>query len=267
MKLEVLDLSFAYSTTPVLKDISLTAEKTVTAVIGPNGAGKSTLLTCIAGLLRSEGRILLNGTDIRAMDKGEFSKTLSYLPQEAPPRVSMTVFEAVLLGRLHSLKWRVGEEDLDIAYRVLEELGIEELASRTLNELSGGQRQMVSIAQAFVKEPKILLMDEPTNSLDLQRQLELFELVREISAEKQITSVMALHDLNLAARYADHIIVMKDGSLISSGAPAEVLTCEMIEYVYGVHAKVSLDEEGIPEITPICSANKRSDKITNKNHK
>ncbi|KKG14868.1 ferrichrome ABC transporter ATP-binding protein [Methanosarcina sp. 2.H.T.1A.6] len=261
MKLEVFDLSYSYSTTPVLKGISLTAEKMVTAIIGPNGAGKSTLLTCIAGLLRPEGKILLNGTDIRKMDRDDFSKALSYLPQDAPSRAVLTVFEAVLLGRLHSLKWRVGEEDLGIVYRVMGELGIEELASRTLNELSGGQRQMVSIAQALVKEPEILLMDEPTNSLDLQRQLELFELIREISADKQITLVTALHDLNLAARYADHIVVMKEGEVVSSGSPNKVLTCEMIESVYGVHARVSVDEEGIPEILPVCSAGRR------KNHK
>jgi iron complex transport system ATP-binding protein len=260
VKLDIVDLSYAYDSVPVLNNVNIMADYKITAILGPNGAGKSTLLTCIAGIRKPEGQVLLDDTRTSDINKDELSRAISYLPQDGPSRAVMTVLEAVLLGRLHSLKWKVPRDDIESAYNTLYDLGIEGLAERNLNQLSGGQRQMVSIAQAIVKDPKILLMDEPTNSLDLQHQLEMFDLIQEISHERNITSLIALHDLNLAARYADNIVVLDSGKVCASGRPDEVFTCEMIEKVYGVHADVTTDPEGFIHICPKCSVKGRERK-------
>ncbi|WOX55810.1 MULTISPECIES: ABC transporter ATP-binding protein [unclassified Methanoculleus] len=181
MKLEAKHLSFRYRADPVLNDVCIIAEPMVTAVIGPNAAGKSTLLRCLCGILKPEGSILLDGKDLKAYGNDDLLQAVSYLPQDSSSNAALTVFEAVLLGRLNSLSWTVTDEDLSLTLDALENLGIEELAKVPLNELSGGQKQMVSIAQSIAKKPAVLLMDEPTNSLDLQHQLELFDLIRTIT--------------------------------------------------------------------------------------
>jgi len=136
-------------------------------------------------------------------------------------------------------------------------LEIEDLASKYLNELSGGQKQMVSIAQSLVREPKVLLMDEPTSSLDLQHQLEVLDLIRDVTVDREITTLIALHDLNLAARYADKIVVLHNGTVYASGKSAPVLTPEMVRHIYGVNATVYVDGDGIPQITPISSVRRK----------
>lgn len=260
MKLDVVNLRYSYDSFEVLKGVNICAKDKITAVIGPNGAGKSTLLTCIAGIQQASGDVLLDDTHIGDIPSHDLAQSISYLPQDSPSRAALTVLEAVLLGRLHSLKWKVPKEDIEMAFHTLTDLGIANLAERRLNELSGGQRQMVSIAQAIAKEPRVLLMDEPTNSLDLQHQLEMFDLVEEISHERNITALIALHDLNLAARYADNIVVLDEGCVCASGRPDQVLTSEMIEQVYGVHADVTTHDDGYVHIKPICSVKGRERK-------
>ncbi len=169
----------------------------------------------------------------------------------------LTVFEAVPLARKHTLSWRVSDEDLKSVAGVLVDLDIEELSTRFLNELSGGQKQMVSIDQALVRDPRVLLMDEPTSSLDLQHQLEVLDLISYLTDERGITTLVALHDLNLAARYAAQFVVMDRGEVYASGNAASVLTPETLKDVYGVNATVYVDNDGIPQITPISSARTR----------
>ena len=259
MNVEIKDLSFSYHSHTVLKSISLQTNSKLTAIIGPNAAGKSTFIKCLAGILRPQGAILLDGTPIRQLKRAEISERISYLPQETGSRAILTVLEAVLLGRLNSLSWRVSDEDLTKAFAMLTELGIDGLASKPLNELSGGQLQMVSIAQALIRDPQLLLMDEPTNSLDLFHQLEMFERIREITDEKQLTTIMALHDLNHAARYADYVIVLNQGKIYDCGTPAMVFTEDMITTVYGVYAKVIIADDGIPQIFPLHAMPSRRD--------
>jgi iron complex transport system ATP-binding protein len=252
--LRVENLSFSYGLTPVLRGVSFAAPPAgVTALIGPNAAGKSTLFKCAAGLLRGQGEVAVDGRSLVAMERAEVNRTVAYLPQENPTAAVLTVFEAVLLARQHAGSWRVADEDLARVGAALEDLGIADLALRYLNELSGGQKQLISIAQALVRAPRVLLMDEPTSSLDLQRQLEVLGLVRRIARERDVTVVVALHDLNLAARHADHVLVLHDGELRAAGTPAGVLTPAMVLDVYGVEARVDLDPEGIPIVTALRS--------------
>ncbi len=256
MKLEVKGLRFKYDSRLVLNDINMSAEPMITAIIGPNAAGKSTLLKCICGILRPDGSIVLDGKDISAYRKEEVIQAISYLPQETSNGAVLTVFEATLLGKINSLGWKVKEEDISMTIDTLEMLGIEDLAMRQMDELSGGQKQMVSIAQAIVRKPDVLLMDEPTNSLDLQRQLELFDIINEITYKNKMTTIVALHDLNLAARYANKIVLMNDGCIVATGTPSSVITEDMIRDIYGVEARVILDGDRIPQVIPLKSTRK-----------
>jgi iron complex transport system ATP-binding protein len=261
MRIRLEGLRFSYGATPVLEGISIAEipSGTVTATIGPNAAGKSTLFKCIAGLLKPEGVIRLDGQAIQGgRSRGEYSRLVSYLPQEYPSTAALTVFEAVLLARQHSASWIVADEDLNRVSAVLGRLGLEGLALRYLNELSGGQRQLVAVAQALAREPRVLLLDEPTSSLDLQRQLELLSLVRAIAAERGITVLIALHDLNLAARYADRLLVLYEGRVLAFGPPAAVLSETLLRRVYGIEGRVALDAEGIPLVTPLRSTRDRA---------
>jgi iron complex transport system ATP-binding protein len=161
--------------------------------------------------------------------------------------------EFVLLGRLNSLTWKVCDDEISLAYDVMTDLGILDIATRPMNSLSGGQQQMVSVAQALVRKPYLLLLDEPTNNLDLQRQLELFELIKEITIKNKIITLAVLHDINFAARYADEIIVIHNGAVHSSGPPSQIINEKMIREVYGVNATITSTAEGIPQVSPICS--------------
>jgi iron complex transport system ATP-binding protein len=255
VSLHLEELSFSYGSEPVLNKIDLQLNSSVTALVGPNAAGKTTLLRCITGTLKPSGRILLDGKDVKQLGRKARSRMIGYLAQEAPSRTGLTVMEAVLLGRLHTLSWRVSDEDLDMVYALLEELDMADLATRSINELSGGQRQMVSVAQVLVQQPRVLLMDEPTNNLDLHHQLEMLALIREKTSAGGLTTVIALHDLNLAAQFAGEVAVLDKGQIYAFGAPAAVLTMETLRAVYGVHARVSLDSGGLPTITPLNSVN------------
>jgi len=266
MKLQIKNLSFSYGfkkagSKLVLENINLEAlPGTITALVGPNASGKTTLLKCIAGILKSKGSILFDGREITSFGKEEITKYVSYLPQGGFFGAALRVFEVVLLGRVHSLSWRISDEDLDIVAEVLKDLEIENLASSYIDELSGGQQQMVSIAQSLVRNPRILLLDEPTDSLDLQHQLEVIDLIREETLSRKITTIIALHDLNLAARYADEFAVINNGRIHVSGRPESVLTAEMVQSVWGVNSSLYMYGKGVPQIIPVNSVKNLSRK-------
>ncbi|HOX39791.1 MAG TPA: ABC transporter ATP-binding protein [Candidatus Brocadiia bacterium] len=251
MILEGVNLDFSYGETPALKGVSVTIGGGVTAVIGPNASGKSTLLRCLCGLLRPRGKALLDGVDVARLKAPELARRVSYLSQGFWPQAFLTVFEFVLLGRLHQLSWRVSAVDVDCVNRLLREFGIADLASRRITEVSGGQAQMAAIAQALAREPQVLLLDEPTSNLDMKHQFETGELLRALAGSRGISVVVALHDLNLAARFADVVYVLNDGRVHSSGSPAETLTAEMIASVYGVSARIGFGDDGRPEVIPL----------------
>ncbi|ASJ16109.1 hypothetical protein A3L04_02960 [Thermococcus chitonophagus] len=254
VSLEVIGLSFSYDE-EVLKNISFEAHPgEITVILGPNGAGKSTLLRCIAGMLKCKGKVTFNG---KPMDHEDRVKMIGYVPQEYSIRAPLTVLETVLLGRITQMSWRVKREDLVAAFNAMKKVGIENLAKRYIGELSGGQRQLVFIAQALAKEPRILLLDEPISNLDLKNKLKVLEMVRQITREENIVTILVLHELDFAIRYGDRVVVLNKGEVYCRGNPRKVITEEMILRVYGVRAKVIHGE--IPHVLPLKSVDQESD--------
>ena len=249
MMLQARKLSFAYGSMPVLNEVDITIGPGITAILGPNATGKSTLLKCLCGILKPRGAVALDERELRSFTSEEVARRVSYLPQGFTPRAVLTVFETVLLGRLHQLAWCVKPDDTRRVERLLDEMGLSPIAGRYINELSGGQAQMVAIAQALVREPDVLLMDEPTSNLDLRHQFEVCTLLRDVTAARGISTAIALHDLNLAARFADSVYVLQAGRVRCAGTPAAVLTADLIAEVYGVETQVLPDDEGRPIIT------------------
>ena len=241
MRLIIKEVSFSYGSFPVLHGLSMeVGDGEVVSVVGPNGSGKSTLLRCAARVLKPRrGVIYLDGKEIAALNGSELAKRLGYVPQAAAEAFPFTVLETVLMGRKPHLKWGVSRRDLAVVGEILRYMGIEQMADRCLGELSGGQRQKVLLARALAQEPEVLLLDEPTASLDIRHQLEVLELVRDLAQRDRRAVVMVMHDLNLAARFADKLILLKDGVIFAAGRPKRVLTAESISAVYGVEAIVT----------------------------
>ncbi|HDN65046.1 MAG TPA: ABC transporter ATP-binding protein [Methanosarcinales archaeon] len=255
MKLKVENVEFSYTSVPVLTDVCLElAQSEMLGVVGPNGAGKSTLIRCIDRILKPQrGNILLDGEEMKHIGMRETAKKLGYIPQSASQIFPATVFDTVLMGRSPHIGWRSSEKDNEKVLDVLQMLNIEDLAMRDINETSGGQQQRVFIARALAQEPDILLLDEPTSNLDIQHQLEVMEIIKDLVAKKGISAIMAVHDLNLASRYTDRVIIMKGGRIFDAGTPPDVLTPENIRSVYGVEAEVINRNGGMPYIIPIRS--------------
>ncbi len=257
MRIKVEKLTFAYDGKPVLREVTLEVRPgEVLALVGPNGSGKSTLLRNIAGALRPHtGAVYLDFKRVPDFTPKELARRLAAVEQDRHVGFDFTVKELVELGRLPHLGrfQRLREADREAVARALRLAGIEGLAERPLSTLSGGERQRVFLAMALAQEPEVLLLDEPTAHLDVSYQLEFMELVRE-RAHAGLTVVMALHDLNLAARYADRIGLLREGRLRALGPPEEVLTPELLREVFGVTVRVHRDPTGGLFIAPLAPA-------------
>jgi len=252
MKLRIRAVEFSYVSTPVLKDVSMEVNGSeILGVVGPNGSGKSTLLRCVDGILSPQkGSIMLNEQNVEDMSRIDLAKEIGYIPQSAPQAFPATVFDVALMGRRPHIGWRSGEKDTEKVLEILQLLNIEDLAMRDVNELSGGEQQKVFIARAIIQEPRVLLLDEPTSNLDIKHQLEVMDIIKNIVREKDISTIMAIHDLNLASIYADRIIMMNNGKIFAAGNPLSVFTQENMKQVYGVEAEVS-NHNGRPHIIPV----------------
>lgn len=252
MKLSVKGVRFNYSSAPILNGVCLDVSgPEIVGVVGPNGAGKSTLVKCIDRMLTPcGGSIFLDSEDVFKMNRRALAKKLGYIPQRVTQSFPSTVFDVVLAGRRPHMGWTVGEKDLDKVVEVMKKLNIDDLALKDFNELSGGQQQKVYIARTLAQETGLLLLDEPTSNLDIRHQLEVMNIIRDIVIEKDISAIVVLHDLNLAIRYSDRILLMKDGAIYAAGEPGSVLTEENIRIVYGVEAIVRRDMAK-PFIVPI----------------
>lgn len=249
MVLSVNKVEFSYGSVPVLCDVNFEVKRgDFISILGVNGSGKSTLMKCINRILRfKEGMIFVEDRDLKQMKSIEIAQKIGYVPQTSENGF-VTVFDAVLLGRKPYIKWDVSQTDIELTEEILKIMGLEEYSLRYINELSGGELQKVVIARALVQEPQILLLDEPTSDLDLKNQLEVMKILKEVSSTKNIASVVVMHDINLALRYSDKFIILKDGQVFTSGGK-EVITPEIIKKTYGVDVHVT-NFEGIPVVIP-----------------
>ena len=238
------DLTYEVEGKTLLDGVDLQAERgQLVGLIGPNGAGKTTLLRTISGILRyRQGSIHLEGSDLKSMSPKDAAATLALVPQIAPYTYGFTSMELVLMGRYpHLGRFQIeGREDDRIAREAMRLTEIEQFADRTLDTLSGGERQRVFVARALAQQPRILLMDEPTANLDVLHQLKVLDLVRQL-VDDGLTAVAAIHDLNMAARYCDKLVLLNGGQVLAEGSPSEVLTPETIESAFGVKSAAYQD--------------------------
>ncbi len=249
--IEVEDITFSYprSTKTVLENVSFEVEQNrCVAVLGTNGAGKSTLLKCMNRILEpSTGRVLLDGVNLHSMSRTEMARNVAFVPQRTRP-LNMTVFDTVLLGRKPHITWDATKKDRQIVSETMERLDLEPFALRYVTELSGGEAQKVMIARALAQEPKLLMLDEPTSNLDPKNQHEVLSLVTEIAKEQEKTVMVVLHDLDLAIRYCDGFLFLKDSELFAYGDET-VMTAENIGEAYGIPVEV-VDHRGIRLVLP-----------------
>ncbi|MXV44157.1 ATP-binding cassette domain-containing protein [Saccharibacter sp. 17.LH.SD] len=247
--LSVRDLTVRYGKREILHGMTLSTMQPgkVTALLGPNGSGKSSFLRAIAGLTPSTGYVGFDGRDLSSLPIGMRARVAAYLPQTLPPMVHLQVLEAVMVAR-RAGENVAAEQALRDSIEILEKIGIDNLALRYLDELSGGQRQLVGLAQALVRRPEMLLLDEPLSALDLRYQFAVMEVVRRETQARGIVTLLVVHDLNIALQRADDVVYMRDGRLLGQGVVMEVTTPEMLADVYGVQTRLEVCPRGLPHV-------------------
>ncbi|MFD7613595.1 ABC transporter ATP-binding protein [Streptomyces sp. NPDC059828] len=250
-------VTLAYDQRVIAEDLSVEIpDHSFTVIVGPNACGKSTLLRALSRMLKpSQGRVLLDGQTIHSMPAKRVARTLGLLPQSSIAPDGITVGDLVARGRYphQGLLRQWSREDERIVQESMAATGVAELVDRYVDELSGGQRQRVWIAMALAQQTPLLLLDEPTTFLDIQHQLEILDLCAELHETQGRTLVAVLHDLNQAARYATHLIAMREGRIAAEGAPGDVVTTELVEQVFGVRSQVIEDPEtGTPLVVPLA---------------
>jgi iron complex transport system ATP-binding protein len=254
MLLNATDIRFSYGDRTVLRDVSVSlAAGEVVALLGPNGSGKSTLIKVLLGHLRDSGSVQWDGREIGAWRRRELARRVAYLPQEPSAEPGQRVAEVLRLGRAPywSLFGIEAERDVQVVAEVAARIGLSELLDRCIDEISGGQRQMVFVGRAMVQEPAVMLLDEPSTFLDLRHQVELINLLRRIARESKVGILMASHDLNLAAAGADRLILLDRGAVAAEGPPARVLDAELLARVYGVAMqRIDRGEGRVPLVVP-----------------
>ncbi|MBN8253060.1 ABC transporter ATP-binding protein [Priestia flexa] len=251
--LETKSLSLSYGETMIINELDLKIPKgEITVFIGSNGCGKSTLLRSLARLLKPQtGSVLLEGSKISSLPTKEIAKQLAILPQGPVAPEGLTVLQLVKQGRYPYQNWfrQWSKEDEEKVQKALESTGLSDLADRQVDSLSGGQRQRAWIAMTLAQDTDIILLDEPTTYLDMTHQIEILDLLFELNEKEQRTIVMVLHDLNLACRYAHHIVALQDKQIYAQGKPEEVITCQLVRNVFNMNCEVTVD----PLFgTPLC---------------
>lgn len=241
--IEVKDLIAGYENHMVIDGMSLKIPKgKITVIIGSNGCGKSTLLKTIGRLIKPKGGdVFIEGSKIASMKTLDIAKQMAVLPQTPVAPSGLTVSELVAYGRYPHSPRQLSQMDYDIIHWSLEVTKLKDLENQEVDRLSGGQRQRAWIAMAIAQKTEIILLDEPTTYLDMAYQLEVLELLNELNKSEGYTIVMVLHDLNMAARYADHMIALKDGNIVASGSPVEMMTPEILRDTFHIHAHIGED--------------------------
>lgn len=248
---EVDNIAFGYGPDgPVIEGISFTVdEPEFLCIIGPNGVGKSTLVKCITGMLKPcEGEVRVHGKNVRDYHLKELSRYIGYVPVSAGESNSMTVLDTVMVGRFGKQRWKTSHADIMRSYKALASMQAEDLAMRRTCDLSAGQQQKVSLARGIVQEAELLILDEPTANLDPRHQVYVSSFLKELSVQTQTSVIMISHDLNIAAKYADRLLVLEPpGVMRGVGKPKDIITREMVRDVYHVDCDV-VDDMGSPHV-------------------
>ena len=242
MKLEISNLSFQYGKRKIFENVSFELEGgKMLALLGPNGTGKTTLLKSLSGILKPcGGESRLDGENLLKMDIKKKARRVAYVPQNTNSTFPIRVADAVMMGRKPFQRFGQTSEDEKKAFEILEKMELTPFAFKNIGELSGGERQRVFIARALCQEPSLLLLDEPTSSMDLKNQLRTMSLVRKLVDEQQLSVIVSIHDINLSAMYCDSFLMLYEGGIYACGSSETVLTKEHIEQVYGVKTDVKV---------------------------
>ena len=237
-KIELDNIAFAYNSAPILKELSLfIQESDFIGLIGPNGSGKSTLLKIMGDILKPDsGCIKFKGSETGRMSKKIFAQSVSWIAQSHPMVFPFKVSEVVLMGRhphLSALSFE-SHEDFNISQRAMKTTMTSEFSERFFNEISEGEKQRVMIASALAQNPELMLLDEPTSALDLKYQIEIMNILKDLNTNHKMTLIVAMHDLNLASRFCNRIILINEGKVVSDGTPLQVLKKDILEQVYGI---------------------------------
>lgn len=254
MILTVNDLTFTYKSCETLKGIHFSIDPgELTVILGPNGVGKTTLLKCLNNILSPQkGNILIKGKNTQKMSPRQIAREIAYVAQQSEP-ARITVFDAILMGRRPHINYRVSKQDLIKVDAVIRHLNLSKFSLKYLDQMSGGELQKVCIARALVQQTDLLLLDEPTASLDLKNQTQILGLIRHIIKDHQMAAIMTMHDLNTAMRYADKYIFLKETTIYSAGNILDI-TPEMVEAVYGVKVEIT-HHRGLPIVIPMDDHN------------
>lgn len=238
MVIEIKDLSFRYDKSNVLSGISLSGRPgRVISILGPNGAGKSTLLKCISRLVKvSENSIFINQKDINLFSRNELAKHIGYLPQILTS-THICVYDAILIGRRPYINWSLTKEDHQIVNDLITSMNLEPLAMRYIDELSGGERQKVHIARVIAQKPKIMLLDEPINNLDISNQWKFMNLIIDLARSRNICTFITLHDINTAIHFSDDLVFLKEGKIVKISNPTDV-DKKIIKNIYDIDVDV-----------------------------
>ncbi|ETS30277.1 iron ABC transporter ATP-binding protein [Photorhabdus temperata] len=238
-----------YPKNPVIENLNVStlSRGKITVLLGPNGSGKSTLLRSLAGLNRASGQIWLDGQDLMKMNFAQRAENVVYLPQSLPAGVHLHVLESIIVAQRAS-GGRHSETSEEEVMSLLRQLGIEHLALCYLDQLSGGQKQLVGLAQSLIRKPTLLLLDEPLSALDLNYQYHVMDLVAQETYRRNIITVVVVHDINIALRHGNHVLMLQKGNLIAEGIPEQVITPDSLAQVYGVRGRIEYCSQGVPQV-------------------
>lgn len=245
MSLQIKNLSFGYKKNQmILNNINLEIKQgEILGILGPNGTGKTTFIKCINNIHKpNEGRILYDGNNIMNLSQLNIAKIIAYVPQYTNNFFPMNVIDTVMMGRMPYVKKNYSDEDKEIVFSIIKKMNLEKFAFRNIKEMSGGERQRVFIARAMAQQPKIIILDEPTSSLDLYNQLFILHTITKLAKENNITIIMTIHDLNLASMFCDNILMLKDAHIFAHGKPESILTAENIYEIYKVKTEITTPE-------------------------
>lgn len=247
--IDIENLNFSYGRRKVLEDISFEVEGgDVMSILGPNGVGKTTLMKCMCNIHKpSSGRITVNDKDVLSLSGKELAKNIAFVPQSMP-RTGVLVYDSVLMGRKPYINIGVTDNDLDITSRAIRDLGLEDLAFRYVDQISGGEFQKVQIARAMAQEASVMMLDEPTNNMDVCNQHLTMRMASEMVRGNDTCVIMTMHDVNLSLYYSDKLMFMKDGEIIAYGGK-DIVTPELIKDVYGMDVEV-IEHKNVPLIVP-----------------